>query len=55
MQREKDDNYKVFIMQLALLTHTERKTITIRSLSVLQREKDDNCKVSVCSAERERR
>ena len=29
-------------MQLSLLTHTERKTITIRCLSVVQREKDNN-------------
>ena len=28
-------------MQLSLLTHTERKTITIRCLSVVQRDKDN--------------
>ena len=32
-------------MQLSLLTHTERKTITIRCFSVVQREKDNNYKV----------
>ena len=32
MHREKNGNYKVFIMQPALLTHIKRKTITIRCL-----------------------
>ena len=32
IHREKDDNCKVFIMQLAQLTYTERKTITVRCL-----------------------